>query len=52
MRAQFITMAGEEQWQDMQLGDTFEGTAFDKSVRLTRRAAVKFKGDAERVITW
>ena len=28
--SQFITMAGEEQWQDVQLGDTFEGTAFDK----------------------
>jgi hypothetical protein len=36
--SQFITMAGEEQWQDMQIGDTFEGTAFDKPVRLTRRS--------------
>jgi hypothetical protein len=36
--SQFITMAGEEQWHDMQIGDTFEGTAFDKPVRLTRRS--------------
>ena len=36
--SQFITMAGEEQWQDTQIGDTFEGTAFDKPVRLTRRS--------------
>jgi hypothetical protein len=36
--SQFITMAGEEQWQDMQIGDTLEGTAFDKPVRLTRRS--------------
>jgi hypothetical protein len=35
--SQFITMAGEEQWHDMQIGDTFEGTAFDKPVRLIRR---------------
>jgi hypothetical protein len=31
-------MAGDEQWQDMQISDTFEGTAFDKPVRLTRRS--------------
>ena len=36
--SQFITMAGDEQWQDMQISDTFEGTAFDKPVRLTRRS--------------
>ena len=36
--SQFITLAGDEQWQDMQIGDTFEGTAFDKAVRLTRRS--------------
>ena len=36
--SQFITMAGEEQWHDTQIGDTFEGTAFDKPVRLTRRS--------------
>ena len=34
--SQFITIAGQEQWQDTQIGDTFEGTAFDKPVRLTR----------------
>ena len=27
------TMAGEEQWHDTQIGDTFEGTAFHKPVR-------------------
>jgi len=36
--SQFITIAGEEQWQDTQIGDTFEGTAFDKPVHLTRRS--------------
>jgi uncharacterized repeat protein (TIGR03803 family) len=36
--SQFITMAGDEQWQDMQIGDTFEGIAFDKPVGLTRRS--------------
>ena len=36
--SQFITLAGDEQWQDMQIGDTFEGTAFDKPVGLTRRS--------------
>jgi hypothetical protein len=36
--SQFITMAGDEQWQDMQIGDSFEGTAFNKPVRLTRRS--------------
>jgi hypothetical protein len=36
--SQYITLAGEEQWQDMQIGDTFEGTAFDKPVGLTRRS--------------
>jgi hypothetical protein len=36
--SQYITMAGDEQWQDMQIGDTLEGTAFDKPVGLTRRS--------------
>ena len=36
--SQFITMVGEEQWHDMQIGDTFEGIAFDKPVRLARRS--------------
>ena len=32
------TCRGEEHWQDMRIGGTFEGTAFDKPVRLTRRS--------------
>jgi hypothetical protein len=36
--SQYLTLAGTEQWQDMQIGDTFEGTAFNKPVGLTRRS--------------
>ena len=36
--SEYITLAGDEQWQDMQIGETFQGTAFDKPVCLTGRS--------------